>query len=60
VRELPSWEISLFIMAALLAGGLTMGGVTLVYFRDKWRDDPQEPSAAASDERRASPFNQAV
>ena len=38
VREVPSWEISLFIMAALLAGGLTMGGVTLVYFLDKWRD----------------------
>ena len=60
VSEVPSWEIVLFIVAALVAGGLTMGGVTLVYFLDKWRDDPQEPSAAASDERRASLFDQAA
>jgi hypothetical protein len=32
-------EVTLFILAALVAGGLTMGGVTLAYFIDKWRDD---------------------
>ena len=58
---MPSWEIVLFIVAALVAGGLTMGGVTLVYFFDKWREDPQGPSSAASDEcHRASPFDQAA
>lgn len=25
-------------------GGLTMGGVTFVYFLDKWREDPLKPS----------------
>ena len=34
----------LFIVAALIAGGLTMGGVTFVYFLDKWREDPLKPS----------------
>ena len=29
---------------ALIAGGLTMGGVTFVYFLDKWREDPLKPS----------------
>ncbi len=58
---MPSWEIVLFIVAALVAGGLTMGGVTLVYFFDKWREDPQGPTAVASDEdHRASPFDQAA
>lgn len=33
-------ELVLFILAALFAGGLTMGGVTLVHFLDKWREDP--------------------
>jgi hypothetical protein len=36
---MPSPEILAFLVAALLAGGLSMGGVTLVYFRDKWRVD---------------------
>lgn len=40
-------EMVLFILAALVAGGLTMGGVTLVYFRDKWREDPPRPTDAA-------------
>ena len=58
---MPSWEIVLFIVAALVAGALSMGGVTLVYFLDKWRDDPQAPSAAARDQgHRASPFDQAA
>ncbi|WP_416957657.1 hypothetical protein ACNKF0_09075 [Nocardioides sp. T5] len=57
---MPSWEILLFIVAALVAGGLTMGGVTLVYFLDKWRDDPREASAVAGDERGASQFDQAA
>jgi NhaP-type Na+/H+ or K+/H+ antiporter len=60
VRKVPSWETLLFIVAALVAGGLTVGGVTLVYFLDKWRDDPQVPSAASSDERRECPFDQAA
>ena len=54
-------EILAFIVTALMAGGLTMGGITLVYFLDKWRDEPQQRPAAASDEsRRASPFDQAA
>jgi hypothetical protein len=44
---MPSPEITLFIVAALVAGGLTMGGVTLVYFLDKWRDDTRKPSTAS-------------
>ncbi len=58
---MPSPEILAFIVAALVAGGLTMGGVTLVYFFDKWRDDPQlRPEAANDRSRRASPFDQAA
>ncbi len=58
---MPGPEIYAFIVVALIAGGLTMGGVTLVYFLDKWRDDPQPRPAAASDEsRRTSPFDQAA
>lgn len=55
---MPSTEVVLFIVVALLAGGLTMGGVTLVYFLDKWRDDdvPQE----AAREPQASPFDRAA
>jgi hypothetical protein len=54
-------EILAFIAAASVAGGLTMGGITLVYFLDKWRDDPQDRPAAARDEnRRVSPFDQAA
>lgn len=54
-------EILAFIVAALVAGGLTMGGITLVYFLDKWRDDPQRrPAAASFESRRASPFDQAA
>ena len=51
----------LFVVAALVAGGLTMGGVTWVYFLDKWRDDPRERSGGASQESRpASPFDRAL
>lgn len=58
---MPSGEIVLFVVAALVAGGLTMGGVTWVYFLDKWRDDPHERSGGASQESRpASPFDRAV
>lgn len=56
---MPSWEIVAFIVAALVAGGLTMGGVTLVYFLDKWRDDPR-PAASSDESRRSSPFDQAA
>jgi hypothetical protein len=57
----PSWEILAFIVVALVAGGLTMGGVTWVYFLDKWRDEPQErPAAASNESRRVSPFDQAA
>ena len=58
---MPSWEIVAFIVAALVAGGLTMGGVTLVYFLDKWRVEPPDRTAAATDESRpASPFDRAA
>jgi hypothetical protein len=59
VGEVPSWEIVAFIVTALVAGGLTMGGVTLVYFLDKWRDDPR-PAASSDESRRSSPFDQAA
>ena len=55
---MPSTEVVLFIVVALLAGGLTMGGVTLAYFLDKWRSDP-EPRPAGL-EREASPFDRAA
>ena len=58
---MPSWEILAIIVGALLAGGLSMGGVTLAYFLDKWRDDSHErPGAATHESRRASPFDQAA
>jgi hypothetical protein len=44
---MTSLEVTLFVVAAALAGGLTMGGVTLVYFLDKWRDDSPRPSIAS-------------
>ena len=55
---MPSLEVVLFLVVALLAGGLTMGGVTLVYFLDKWRTDPEVPSVGA--DRAASPFDRAA
>lgn len=55
---MPSLEVILFLVLALLAGGLTMGGVTLVYFLDKWRADPQPQPARV--EREASPFDRAA
>ncbi|MDT0188261.1 hypothetical protein Q9S36_49540 [Microbacterium sp. ARD31] len=54
---MPSTEVVLFIVVALLAGGLTMGGVTLVYFLDKWRADAAPEPAR---EREASPFDRAA
>lgn len=56
--DVPSTEVVLFVVVALLAGGLTMGGVTLVYFLDKWRADdvPQKPAR----EPEASPFDRAA
>ena len=34
-----------------------MGGVTLVYFHDKWRDDtPKPPVASRSEHAESSPF----
>ena len=55
---MPSIEVILFLVVALLAGGLTMGGITLVYFLDKWRKDPQPRPVRA--EREASPFDRAA
>lgn len=50
-------ELVLFIIAALVAGGLTMGGVTLVYFLDKWRDDkPKASDVSQHDHAEPSPF----
>ena len=40
-----SVEVVVFVVAASLAGGLSMGAVTWIYFLDKWRSDP-EPSPA--------------
>ena len=53
-------EIILFIIAAMVAGGLTVGGVTLVYFLDQRRDDTRKPSAVSRHERaELSPFREA-
>ncbi len=56
--DVPNPEVVLFLVVALLAGGLTMGGVTLVYFLDKWRRDPGPRPART--ERGASPFDRAA
>jgi hypothetical protein len=53
-----SAEVVLFLVVALVAGGLTMGGVTLVYFLDKWRTDPEVPPVDA--DRATSPFDRAA
>ncbi len=37
-------EVVVFIVAASIAGGLSMGAVTWIYFLDKWRADPEKPS----------------
>ena len=39
-----STEVIVFIVAASLAGGLSMGAVTWIYFLDKWRADPDRTS----------------
>lgn len=39
-------EVIVFIVAASVAGGLSMGAVTWIYFLDKWRTDPEKPSTA--------------
>lgn len=54
---MTSGQFVAFIVAAVVAGGMSMGGVTWVYFRDKWRVDP-EP--AATRPRRPSPFGREV
>jgi hypothetical protein len=58
VEDVPSLEVVLFLVVALVAGGLTMGGVTLVYFLDKWRTDPEVPPVGA--DRGTSPFDRAA
>ena len=55
---MPSTEVVLFITAALVAGALTMGGVTLVYFMDKWRKEPSTTDEPR--DRVPSPFDQAA
>ena len=44
-----STEVIVFIVAASIAGGLSMGAVTWIYFLDKWRTDPEaaQPSPAS-------------
>ena len=49
-----STEVIIFIVVASIAGGLTMGGVTWVYFLDKWRVDPEKSSSTPP----PSPFAQ--
>jgi len=39
-------EVVVFIVAASIAGGLSMGAVTWIYFLDKWRTDPEVAPAA--------------
>ena len=57
---MTSPEVTLFIVAALVAGGLTIGGITLVYFLDKWRDDtPKQSMASRSERAESSPFREA-
>jgi hypothetical protein len=41
-------EVIVFIVAASIAGGLSMGAVTWVYFLDKWRADPDKASAPSA------------
>lgn len=55
---MPSAEVMMFLAATLLAGGLTMGGVTLVFFLDQWR--AEAPPRSADAEREASPFDRAA
>jgi hypothetical protein len=43
-----STEVIVFIVAASLAGGLSMGAVTWVYFIDKWRADPERTSTPSA------------
>ena len=52
-----SVEVLAFLVAALLAGGLTMGGVTLVYFLDKWRPEPAKAAPSDGHGHRPSPFD---
>lgn len=39
-----SVEVVVFMVAASIAGGLSMGAVTWIYFLDKWRADPEASS----------------
>ena len=39
-------EVVVFIVAASVAGGLSMGAVTWIYFLDKWRTDPEASPVA--------------
>jgi hypothetical protein len=38
-------EVIVFIVAASIAGGLSMGAVTWIYFLDKWRAEPPAQSS---------------
>ena len=40
-----SVEVVVFIVAASIAGGLSMGAVTWIDFLDKWRSDAETSSA---------------
>jgi hypothetical protein len=40
-----STEVIVFIVAASIAGGLSMGAVTWIYFLDKWRAEPPAQSS---------------
>ncbi|MCY4726379.1 hypothetical protein NYO98_08820 [Nocardioides sp. STR2] len=41
-------EVVVFLVAASVAGGLSMGAVTWIYFLDKWRTDPEKPAVTPS------------
>jgi hypothetical protein len=40
--------VVVFLVAASVAGGLSMGAVTWIYFLDEWRTDPEKPAATPS------------
>jgi hypothetical protein len=53
-------EVFVFVVAAAVAGGLAMGGVTLVYFLDKWREDHEGRDAVAPVEETTARLDRAA
>ena len=55
-----SGEVVVFVLAAVAAGVLSIGGVAFVYFLDQWRADGPGPGSATDEERAPSPFDRAA